>query len=665
MEPESSFYNVPTVYRLRGALDVGALERTLRELVERHESLRTTLAERDGAAVQVVHPAADLALEVDDLSGAADRDGEARRRIGEEAGRAFDLGRGTLFRARLLRLDAEDHFLVLVFHHAVCDGWSLGVLFGELTALYEAFAAGRPSPLAEPPLQYADFAVWQREHLSGQRLDVELDYWTERLAGAPAALDLPTDHARPPVQRHRGAACDLRVPVEVMHRVRALASREGATLFMAMLAAWQALLGKMSGQDDVVVGSPIAGRTRPELEGVVGFFVNMLALRTDLSGDPTFRQLLARVRETTLGAYQHQELPFERLVQELQGERSLSRNPLVQVVFALHNMPLERPRLARLAIEAQDPQIATAKVDLSLFAAEGREALHLGASFDRDLFDTRTVERLLERFAALLAEVGEHPDRPLSQLAWLTAEERHRLLVEHNATERPVAPGRCVHHLFAEQARLSPHAPAVECGGTVLTYAELDARSNRLAHHLRARGVGPESRVAVLLPPTPDLVVAILGVLKAGGAYLPLDPEHPPVRLDLLLRESGAAVVIVDGVDVVDAGIPALPIGDAAIAGESAAPPAELASPQNLAYVVHTSGSTGTPKGVMIPHEGVVSYLERVAEYAGLTPADTTLQVAPVTFDASVRGLLAPLAAGARVLLPPPPTRGTPGACWS
>src|SRR5688572_6094495 len=397
LEPGSAVYNVPVAWRLGGALDQAALERALGEIVRRHEALRTTFAEADGSPVQVIAPFGGFALPVEDLSALSEADREAvvRRRAGEEARRAFDLSAGPLFRAALLRLGVEDHVLLLSMHHVVSDGWSMGVLFRELSALYAAYREGGESPLAELAVQYADYAVWQREQLAGEVLDRQLAYWKERLAGAPELLELPTDHPRPPVQTYRGASVPVELSPELLERLQALGRSEGATLYMTLLGAFQVLLSKYAGSEDVVVGSPIAGRTRKEVEGLIGFFVNTLVLRTDLSGDPGFREILRRVREATLGAYEHQEMPFEKLVAELQPERSLSHSPLFQVAFALQDVEDPGSGLAELSTAGVDTDLTHAKFDLSLALVATRQGLRGGLSYSTDLFERDTIVRML------------------------------------------------------------------------------------------------------------------------------------------------------------------------------------------------------------------------------------------------------------------------------
>ncbi|HEU4558161.1 MAG TPA: amino acid adenylation domain-containing protein, partial [Longimicrobium sp.] len=657
LEPGSSTYNVPVAWRLGGALDSAALERALGEIVRRHEVLRTTFAERDGTPVQVVAPFGGFALAIDDLSrlADADREAEARRRIDQEARLPFDLAAGPLFRATLLRLGGEDHVLLLSMHHIVSDGWSMGVLFRELSALYEAYRERRESPLAELPVQYADYAAWQREQLEGESLNRQLSYWKERLAGAPRVLDLPTDRPRPAVRTHRGATVWTDLSAEVLERLQALGRGEGATLYMTLLGAFQVLLSKYSGSEEIVVGSSIAGRTRGEVEELIGFFVNSLVLRTDLGGDPTFRQVLRRVREVTVGAYNNQELPFEKLVAELQPERSLSHSPLFQVSFSLNDAEGSSPGLPGLRTEPAYGSYDTAKFDLSLgFVTSARE-LRAALSYSTDLFDEGTVRRMLGHLERVLEQVAANAELRLSELRLLGEEERHRLLVEWNATEVEVPAGLCVHHLFEAQAERTPAAVAVSFAEESLSYAELNQRANQLAHHLVALGVGPDVRVGLCLERSLEMAVALLAVVKAGGAYVPFDPSYPADRLRQLLEDSRPAVLLAHGAAgerFADAGVPVVDVeADAAEWTSRPATNPEIAglTPEHLCYVIYTSGSTGRPKGVMNPHRCVVNRL--VWGHAAWGMGAAMLCKTSLGFDGSLRELFWPWSVGARVVL--------------
>jgi amino acid adenylation domain-containing protein len=659
MEPNRAFYNIPTALRLSGALDADALERSLGEVVRRHEALRTVFAEERGSAVQVVVPFGGFALPVEDLSALAgdEREAAVRRRAGEEAARPFDLAAGPLFRAVLLRLGEEEHVLLLCIHHIAGDAWSLRVLFRELSALYKTYESGEASRLPPLPVQYADFAVWQRETLHGERLAGELGWWKERLAGAPALLELPTDHPRPSVQTHRGAFEPLHLPPALAGHLHALARREGATLYMVLLAAFQVLLSRYSGSEDVVVGTTIAGRTRAETEPLIGLFMNTLVLRTDLSGDPDFREVLRRVREVAVGAYEHQDVPFERLVSELRPERSLSHEALFQVLFELHEAETGGAGLPGVDVRGVEVGSGTARVDLSLtFSARGGR-LDGGASYSTDLFERGTVVRMLAQLRRVLEQVAGQPERRLSRLELMSRADRARVL-EWNRTVAAYPAGRCIHQLFEAQAARTPDAPAVVCGGESFSYAQVDARANRLARHLVRLGVGPEVRVGLCLERGPELIPAILGVMKAGGAYVPVDPSHPAERIGYVLRDAGVAVLLTQerlraGLDVPD-GVRVIPVdGDGGrIAAEPAEPVESSATSENLAYVIYTSGSTGRPKGVAMHHRGVANYIHWGTRFYGAGRGNGSPVFSSMAVDLTITNLL-PLFAGLPVHLLP------------
>ncbi|HEY7768095.1 condensation domain-containing protein, partial [Longimicrobium sp.] len=606
-----SAYNIPAALRLRGALDVDALERALGEIVRRHEALRTTFPERGGTPVQEITPFNGFILPVEDLSalGEADREAALRRRAGEEARRPFDLSAGPLFRAALLRLGAHEHVLLLAQHHIVSDGWSRGGLHQELSALYAAYREGRESPLPELPVQYADYAVWQRKQLEGEVLDRQLAYWRERLVGAPELLELPADRPRPPVRTYEGATVPVNFSpelLELLERLQALGRSEGTTLYMTLLAAFQVLLSKYSGIEDIVVGSPIAGRTRGEVEALIGFFVNTLVLRTDLSGDPSFRESLRRVRETTLGAYEHQDVPFEKLVEELQPERSLSHSPLFQVMFTLQNLADGAGRegagtaLPGLSVSEAGAEPASAKFDLSLTLAPTSHGLRGGLTYSADLFERGTVERMARHLERVLEQVGANVDVRLSRLDLLGNAERTLVLEEWNRTTAEYPADLCIHELFEAQAARTPGAVAVVFGGGQLTYAELNARANRLARHLRAQGVGPEARVGLHFRRSTDMLVALLGVWKAGGAYVPLDPDYPADRLAYMLEDSQAHALLTAGevacaLKSTAARVIRLDAEREAVAAHGAENLTDEFARGRAAYVIYTSGSTGRP----------------------------------------------------------------------
>ncbi|HEX7242948.1 MAG TPA: amino acid adenylation domain-containing protein, partial [Longimicrobiaceae bacterium] len=649
MEPDEVGYNMAFPSRLTGRLDTRVLERALGALVERHESLRTVFHPVARGAVQTVHPAAPGRLPTVDLGSlpAEAREREARRLAQADAGRAFDLERGPVLRTALVRLSGEEHVLLLTVHHVVSDGWSMGVLFRDLYTLYDAFSRGASSPLAPLPVQYADFAVWQRGWLRGAALRRQLGWWRERLGGSPPALELPTDRPRPAVVSGRGASHRFPVPAETAVALRALARREGATLYMVGRAAADLLLSRWSGQEDVVVGSPIANRTRVELDGVIGFFVNTLALRTDLSGDPTFAELLGRVRETALSAYAHQDLPFERLVEEVAPERSLSHTPLFQVMFALQNLQgAEAPPLVELRVEPFPMETRAALFDLELELWEHGEELAGGVRFRTDLFDAATVERFAAQYRTVLAAVSASPEERLSRVSVLPEEEERHLLAFGSGSARDTTGDAPVHRLFAAQAARTPDAVAVVFEGGSLTYAELDARASALAARLRAG-----TTVAVCVERGPQVVVGLLAAWKAGAVYLPLDPTYPAERLSFLLRDSGAETVLTESHLVLPevAGEVVLIDGPA---GETSADSVAV-SPDDLAYLIYTSGSTGTPKAVMVEHRQLAHTLRGALGVLGFGPGDVVSSLASVAFDISLLELVGPLLAGAAVRIVP------------
>jgi amino acid adenylation domain-containing protein len=656
LEPGNPAYNIPVALRLDGRLDRRALAAALAEVVRRHEVLRTAFPVVAGEPVQVVAESAGFALPLIDLlalPSAGEREEEAGRLAAEEARRPFDLGDrngGPLLRAALLRLGSDRHTALVTMHHMASDAWSMGVLVREIGTLYEAFAGGRPSPLPALAVQYAELAAWQRQHLSGEHLAAELGWWRERLAGMPQVLDLPADLPRPAVRSVRGASHGFTINREGLAGLAELSRQQRATLFMTLLAGFAALLHRWTGADDLAVGTPIAGRTQSEAEALIGLFVNTLVLRTDLSGDPRLADLLDRVRETTLAAYAHQEVPFERLVEELAVERDLSRPPLVQVLLILQNAPAGPLELPGLALTASSVETGTAKLDLSCTFVETEQGLAGTLEYSRDLFEHATIERMAEHLTRLLAGAAADPRRRLSELPLLSPQERRQLLVVWNeAATVPFTPAESgtLHGLFTAQAARTPEATALVAGltGERWSYRELDERSGRLAHRLTDLGVGPEVRVAVRLPRTPELVAALLAVLKAGGAYVPLDPEYPRERLDFLLEDSGAAVLISEeGIEPLRE--PARGTASSAVSAASVA-----AQPGNLAYLIYTSGSTGRPKGVAIEHRRAVAFA--LWARTVFTPEDFSgvLAATSVSFDLSVFELFVTLAWGGTVIL--------------
>jgi amino acid adenylation domain-containing protein/non-ribosomal peptide synthase protein (TIGR01720 family) len=655
LEPGGSAYHIPVRARLHGELDVAALTRALREILRRHEVLRTTYATVDGKPVQVVHEHLAFDLPVEEASDAT----AVQAAAVAETAQPFDLARGPLVRGRLLRLARDEHVLLLTMHHIVSDAWTKGVLFREMAALYEAFRAGRPSPLDELPLQYADFAVWQRGWLAGEALDRQLSYWKEQLAGAPAALDLPTDRQRPALSSGAGGRRRFELSPELSRAIRALARREGATLFMILLAAFDVLLARTTGQGDVVVGSPVAGRSRPELEPLIGFFVNTLALRTTVALDMPFTELLGLVRETCLAAYAHADVPFERLVADLAPVRDLSRTPIFQVAFTVQDTAAGVLRLPSLALSAVGAENVTSKFDLTLGLGDGPDVIVGSLEYATDLFDAASADRLIEHYRALLGAIVEAPERPVGAHAFLGEAER-RALIAWNDTAFPHPTDRLVHEIFEAHAALHPDAVAVTFEGAALRYAELDAHANRLAHALRRLGVGPDTLVGVCMDRSLAMVVSLYGTLKAGGAYVPLDPEYPRDRLAFMLEDARPRVILTQAhvASVLPAhGAQVITLDDtfSAIAHEpaSCAGRGDLGL-DHLAYVIYTSGSTGRPKGAMNAHRGILNRLLWMQRAHGLSPDDRVLQKTPFSFDVSVWEFFWPLMSGAQLVVAKP-----------
>ncbi|WP_438016720.1 amino acid adenylation domain-containing protein [Sorangium sp. So ce315] len=661
LEPESASYNLATAVRLTGSLDVAVVERCLSEIVRRHEILRTTFAVVDGQPSQIVQPDGAARLERRDLGvlPPAQREAELRRVIEREARRPFDLTGGPLLRLTLLRLGSEEHVLLWVVHHIVFDGWSTSLVLGEFAALYTAFAAGRPSPLADPALQYADFAHWQRQRVEGGLLEAQLAYWTRQLAGQPGVLELPTDRPRPAAQRYRGARRFFRVPGALAEALSALARREETTLFAVLMAGFQALLARHAGTFDISVGTPVTNRSRAELEGLVGCFANTVVLRADLSGDPSFAELLARVTRAVREAQSHQEAPFDQVVEAVSPVRDLSHAPLCQVMFALQPV-LRRPtEIPGLGVRLLDLDVGGAQFDLSLDVAPDEDGLSAALEYDTDLFDEATIARMADHLLRLLAGAAASPGARLSALPMLADEEQRQVLGWRTTGALRAAP-RAVHRMFEEQAARAPGATAVVHEARQITYGELDRRANQLAQLLRRRGVGPEVRVGLCLPRSIEMIAAVLGVLKAGGAYVPLDPNLPRERVAALIDGAGIRAVIAEEGAAADlpAGVAVIPL-DAAWAWarrevSAAPPPREVEAepaPEQAAYILYTSGSTGTPKGVVVPHRAIARFVDVAAGVYEISSSDRVLQFASLSFDASAEEIFPCLARGATLVL--------------
>ncbi|HEY6930345.1 MAG TPA: amino acid adenylation domain-containing protein, partial [Thermoanaerobaculia bacterium] len=652
LEPEPPVFHRPSRLRMRGRLDVPVLMRVLEEIVRRHEVLRTIFVQGEDAPHSVVLPGQPFPLPFEDVSrlGAADR--EARLQEWErENGRPFELSQGPLFRARLTRLGDEDHLLLWNVHHIVFDAWSMSVFLREIEVLYEAFSAGDPSPLPEPTIQYSDFAEWQRNQIDGPAVRRQLDYWQKTLSGAPELFDLPFDRPRPERMSYRGASENLEVGLDLTAKLKEFARREGATLFMATVAAFEALLSSYSGRADFLVGVPTAGRSRSETEGLIGCFINTVVLRADLTGRPTFRQLLTRVRRAALEAFSNQEVPFEKVVEEFQPIRSLRHAPLFQIMANFRNVPRRTGSSSQLQVEVESMPSRIAMVDLALELEETERGLAARFTYSTDLFDSSTIRRMAEDLCTLIERAAADPDCPIGDIPLAAAADAERAQAAWNETGRPYSADRCTHELFEEQVALGPDRIAVSFGSVHVTYAELNARANILARQLRREGVGPEVPVGLCFDPSVEMLVALIGVWKAGGAWVALDPVWPSARLMLAARDSGCALVLF-GADTeeIASGLHLRRFRVEPRSGEDGEDDAaNLALPGDggrLAYILYTSGSTGEPKGVAVEHHSVVNYLSWVNDSLLAGQRLRMPLVSKLSFDASLKQLLAPLLRG-------------------
>ncbi len=657
LNPGSISYTVPNLIRFAGVLNVEALCLALTEIVRRHESLRTTFITHDGEPFQVIHPSADVHLPVIDLTAFSEdeRESMVRRHAREQAREPWDLLRGPLFRTRIFRLLPGNHVFALTMHHIITDGRSLGVFAHELAVLYRAFLEGRPSPLPALPLQYADFAIWQRDWLKGNHLDKQLKYWKAKLDGA-AQLELPMDRPRPSVHRYRGARRTFQLSSGLAKQLQELAQEEGTTMFMALLAGFQLLLSRCSGQDDISVGTPVANRGQAILDNLIGFFVNTLVMRTDLSGNPTYRQLLRRVRETCVGAYDHQDLPFDKLVDVLQPQRDLSRHPLFQVMFVHQKAAGDTVTVPGISWRQRAPELETSNFDLLLVAHETEAELEYTLQYNSDLFEATTIDRMGLHLQLLFERTVTNPDRPLSQIPLLSESEQRQVLIEWNNTGSRPKEERCIHELIEERAYQDPERTAVRFNQQRLSYGELDRRSNQLARRLQTLGVGPETIVGWCVERSPEMLVGLLGTLKAGGAFLPLDPAYPRERLEYMLHDTRVSTVLTQQRlrDCVPEGPNQLICLDSdweSIAQEDDGRPDCKAEPHNLAYIVYTSGSTGVPKGVLVEHKSLTNVIcAQIPEFK-ISPESRVLQMLSISFDAAIGEIFRTLAGGATLCL--------------
>ncbi|MCV3211987.1 amino acid adenylation domain-containing protein [Plectonema radiosum NIES-515] len=664
LEGSNSTYNIFAALEITGQFNIVALEIALSELVRRHEVLRTTFVTVNGTAVQAIAPPTPMTIPVIDLGltnasearslPTVEQTTQVKRLVTEEAERPFDLATGPLLRVTILQLGENSYVLLVTMHHIISDGWSIEIFIQELSTLYQT-----SSPLPELPIQYADFAQWQRQWLSGEVLDSQLNYWKQQLAGAPALLELPTDRNRPAVQTGRGSSETFELSAELTQQIKHLSQLSGSTLFMTLLAAFSLLLSRYSHQEDIVVGSPIANRNRQEIEPVIGFFVNTLVLRTNLEGNPSFRQLLQRVRQMTLDAYAHQDLPFEHLVEVLQPERSLSHHPLFQVMFALQNAPIKTLELPGLTLKPLEQKRSIAKFDLTLTMQEIESKLVGTWEYNSDLFEADTIRRMMGHFQTLCSAIANNPEQPVSQLPLLSASERHHLLVEWNQTSADYPQDKCIHQLFEEQVEHTPDNIAVVYEQQQLTYRELNTRANQLAHHLQKLGVAPDVLVGICVERSLEMVVGLLGILKAGGAYVPIDPMYPKEWIALLLEDSQPPVLLtqrrlLEILPKYQGQTICLDADYEIIAQNSQVNPVSNVKIENLAYVIYTSGSTGKPKGVMLTHRAICNHMLWMQTDFPLTETDKVLQKTPFSFDASAWEFYLPLLAGAQLVMARP-----------
>ncbi len=675
LRPDNSFYNIPAGLHLQGPLKLEVLEASLNEIVRRHEALRTTFHVVAGQPVQVIAPTLHLPLPVVDLRTwpPAERMEEALRRANQDALTPFDLQTGPLLRASVLQMGGEEHVLLLTLHHIVADGWSLGIFNHELMQLYSAFARGQQSPLPALTLQYADFAVWQREWLQGSRFAGIRKYWKERLSDAPM-LQLPTDHPRPAIQTFRGERHSFVYPQALVERLKEFNRREGVTMFMTLLTAFLILLRRYCRQEDLVVGTPIANRTRAELEPLIGVFINMLALRTQISGQASVREVVQQVREMALGAYARQDMPFEQLVEMVQPERALSQEPLFQVMFVLQNAPgSDAPRsMDELVVHPLRIQSQTAKFDLTLTFGEREQELDGFLEYNVDLFEAATIQRMARHLQIVLESIVATPELPVARLPLLTLAEQQQW-IESNATTVAYSQPHLLHQLFEAQVVRSPQALALLSDGESLSYQQLNTRANQLAHHLLSLGVGPEIAVGVCLPAGAEAAVALLAILKAGGVYVPLDPSWPSSRHAQVLAQSHLRVLLThqpllelwEGLAAPQTHLLCLEHLQVVLADLPTSNPAVALSPDHLAYSLYTSGSTGQPKGVLVSHRAICNRVLWSQQHIPLTAADRLLQLASWSFDIALWELFGPWLVGALVIVPQPGTAADPRALLS
>ncbi len=658
LEPNSPLYNILRALRLHGDLNIQVLQQTLDAVVAHHEVLRTKYVSENGEPRQVISTPQSVELPIIDLQqyDKKEREIQLHTILQQESQRSFNLASDILLRGCLVQLAPQEYVLLLVMHHIASDGTSTNILWKQLTQLYKAFLDGKPNPLPKLPIQYADYAFWQRQWLSTEVLDKQLNYWKRQLAGAPSVLELPTDYPRPPVQTYNGASEPLALPQSLSDGLKRFCRQQGVTTYMTLLAAFQTLLYRYSGQEDIIVGSPIAGRNFTEVDKLIGFFVNTLVMRTQFQEHLSFLEVLKRVRQTAIEAYAHQDIPFEQLVQELQLQRSLSHSPLFQVIFTLQNDVIGTPNFPGLTCRRLEMESVAAKFDLWLSMKETQEGLIGYCEYNSDLFDRATIRRWIGHFQVLLEGIVDNPQQLVSQLPLLTEGERHQILVEWNNTATDYPQDKCIYQLFEEQVELTPDAVAVEFEDQQLTYRQLNNRVNQLAHYLQSLGVKPEVLVGICVERSLEMVVGLLGILKAGGAYVPIDPDYPKERLAYMLEDSSVPVLLTQNQLVAklpktQAQLVCLDTGWKVISQESQENPHSEVKPNNLSYVIYTSGSTGKPKGVQIGHQSLVNFINSMTNEPGLTTSDRLLAITTICFDIHTLEIYLPLTVGATIIL--------------
>jgi len=664
MQPNAAVYNLPMAIRVEGFLDISAFEQSLNEIVRRHEILRTRFVLAKGQPAQRVEEAAAIEIEKVDLQASLASTEDTQRAIEQAAIKAatqpFDLSQDQLLRVTLLKLSETESVVLFTLHHIVADGWSQEILIQELATFYRAALMGsEAASLPELPIQYADFSIWQQNWLTGETLQKQLSYWENQLDKNQQVLQLPTDYPRARTQTYQGAVEQFSLSKEISDQLRSLGQAHSATLFMTLLAAFKVLLYRYTGQTDLVVGTPIANRHRPEVEGLIGLFVNTLVLRSHLSPHASFKTLLEQIKTTTWAAYNHQDLPFEKLVEALQPERDLSYSPLFQVKFRLENLPTETLSLPGLTFQRLPQAVTTAKLDLSVDLYETVDGIVGGFEYNSDLFKSDTIQRMVCHFKTLLSSIVNNSDSSVAELPMLTSEEQKQQLVDWNDTDKPYRKDCCFHNLFEAQAERVPDSIALlfDDGKEVqqLTYAEINQRSNQLAHYLQSLGVGPEVIVGICVERSPDMIIALLAVLKAGGAYLPLDPTYPTDRLSYMLEDAQVPILLSQSKHPLT-----LPHSTRRLnldidwpANQSNTNPSSTVTPDNLAYLIYTSGSTGKPKGVLVPHSGLVNLTEDKIRVCDVRENDCILQFFSFSFDASIPEIIMALASGSKLLLAP------------